>query len=99
MCANFNVMFLTTTQNIEGHEIEEYLGVVFGEAFENKEFRGERYYLPILTKARTQALSQLEERALEMGADAVVGVRIDFDVSDVGPCVMVNATGTAVRLK
>ena len=91
-------MILTTTQNIEGRTITEYLGIVCGEAFENKEFKGERYYLSILNNARTLALKQLEERADSLGADAVVGVRIDFDVSDMGPCIMVNASGTAVKL-
>lgn len=91
-------MILTTTANIEGQTITEYLGIVFGEAFENKEFRGERYYVSILTNARAAALKHLEERAAELAADAVVGVRIDFDVSDVGPCVMVNVSGTAVKL-
>lgn len=92
-------MILTTTANIEGRTIADYLGIVFGEAFENKEFRGERYYVSILTNARTVALKQLEERAAILGADAVIGVKVDFDLSDVGPCVMVSATGTAVRLK
>ena len=91
-------MILTTTQNIEGRTITEYLGIVCGEAFENKEFKGERYYLSILNNARTLALKQMEERADSLGADAVVGVRIDFDVSDMGPCIMVNASGTAVKL-
>ena len=91
-------MILTTTQNIEGRTITEYLGIVCGEAFENKEFRGERYYLSVLTNTRNLALKQLEERADSMGADAVVGVRIDFDVSDIGPCIMVNVSGTAVKL-
>ena len=92
-------MLLTTTQNIEGHTITDYLGIVFGEAFENKEFRGERYYVSVLSNARTLALNKLEERAREIGADAVVGIRVDFDVSDVGPCVMVSASGTAVKLQ
>ena len=91
-------MILTTTQNIESRTITEYLGIVYGEASENKEFRGERSYVSILTNARTQAFKQMEERARNMGADAVVGVRIDFDVSDIGPCIMVNASGTAVKL-
>ena len=91
-------MILTTTQNIEGRTITEYLGIVCGEAFENKEFKGEQYYLSILNNARTLALKQMEERADSLGADAVVGVRIDFDVSDMGPCIMVNASGTAVKL-
>ena len=91
-------MILTTTTNIEGRTITEYLGIVFGEAFENKEFRGERYYVSSLTNARTVALKLLEERAANLGADAVIGVRIDFDVSDMGPCIMVNASGTAVKL-
>ena len=92
-------MILTTTPNIDGRTITEYLGLVFGEAFENKVFRGERYYAPVLSKTRTLALSQLEENARNMGADAVIGVRIDFEMADVGPCVLVNASGTAVKLQ
>ena len=92
-------MIITTTTSIEGHTIAEYLGIVFGEAFENKEFRGERYYVSVLSNARTLALNKLEERARGIGADAVVGIRVDFDVSDIGPCVMVSASGTAVKLQ
>ena len=92
-------MILTTTQNIEGYTITDYLGIVSGEAFENKVFKGERIYLTILANARKLALNQLEENARSIGADAVVGVRIDFDMSDLGPCVVVNASGTAVKIK
>ena len=92
-------MILTTTQSIEGRAITEYLGIVCGEAFENKEFKGERYYLSILTNARNLALKQLEERASGLGADAVVGIDLDYEVlgQDNG-MLMVTASGTAVKL-
>ena len=90
-------MILTTTQNIEGYTIKEYLGIVSGEAFENKVFRGERFYEPVLSRTRNQVLNQLEEHARSIGADAVIGVSVDFEMADLGPCVLVNATGTAVK--
>lgn len=87
-------MILTTTQNIEGRTITEYLGVVSGEAFENQAFRG---YAPTLSKARMQSLNQLKEQASSLGADAVVGVSIDFEMIDMSSGIMVYASGTAVK--
>ena len=90
-------MILTTTQNIEGRTITEYVGVVSGEAFENKTFRGHRSYVPTLSKARMVALGQLEEQASSLGADAVVGISIDFEMIDMSSGIMVYASGTAVK--
>ena len=90
-------MILTTTQNIEGHTITDYVGVVSGEAFENQAFRGHRSYVPTLSKARMMALNQLEEQASNLGADAVVGINIDFELIDTSSGVLVYASGTAVK--
>ena len=90
-------MILTTTQNIEGRTITEYVGVVSGEAFENQALRGHRSYVPTLSKARMMALNQLEEQATNLGADAVVGISIDFELIDMSSGILVYASGTAVK--
>ena len=90
-------MILTTTQNLEHHTISEYLGVVFGQSIEKDEFGGDRRYLNILSEACSGALSQLGASASIMRADAVVGIRIDFEIVDAAH-ILVNATGTAVRI-
>ena len=90
-------MILTTTQNIEGRTITEYLGVVSGEAFENQAFRGHRSYAPTLSKARMLALNQLKDQAGSLGADAVVGISIDFEMIDSNSGILVYASGTAVK--
>ena len=103
-------MIVTTTPTVEGRNIVEYKGIVFGEvvsgvnfikdiaaSFSN--FFGGRSgsYEDELIKARQNALVELERRASEMGANAVVGVDIDYEVlgADNG-MLMVTASGTAV---
>ena len=105
-------MILTTTQSIEGRTIVEYKGIVFGEVISGvnifKDFganirnliggRSSSYEKELL-EARRKALSELEERARLMGADAVVGIDIDYEVlGEGGGMLMVTASGTAVRL-
>jgi uncharacterized protein YbjQ (UPF0145 family) len=105
-------MILTTTQSIEGRTIVEYKGIVFGEVISGvnifKDFgagirnliggRSSSYEKELLD-ARRKALSELEERARLMGADAVVGIDIDYEVlGEGGGMLMVTASGTAVRL-
>lgn len=105
-------MILTTTQTIEGRTIVEYKGIVFGEVISGvnifKDFganirnliggRSSSYEKELLD-ARRKALSELEERARLMGADAVVGIDIDYEVlGEGGGMLMVTASGTAVRL-
>ena len=105
-------MILTTTQSIEGRTIVEYKGIVFGEVISGvnifKDFgagirnliggRSSSYEKELL-EARRKALSELEERARFMGADAVVGIDIDYEVlGEGGGMLMVTASGTAVRL-
>ena len=106
-------MIVTTTPTIEGHTIIEYKGIVFGEVISGVNFIkdikaslrdivGGRSgsYEEELINARTQALRELEERARQMGADAVVGVDIDYEVlGQSGSMLMVSASGTAVKLQ
>lgn len=103
-------MIVTTTPNIEGKRIIRYCGVVAGEAILGANvlkdfFAGIRdivggrsgTYERELQKAREIALKELEQRAAEAGANAVVGVDLDFEVLGQGNgMLMVSASGTAV---
>lgn len=103
-------MILTTTPTVEGTSILEYRGIVFGEVISGVDvirdftaglsnFFGGRSgtYEEELTQARETALHELEQRALERGANAVVGVDVDYEVlgSNNG-MLMVTVSGTAV---
>jgi uncharacterized protein YbjQ (UPF0145 family) len=106
-------MIITTTPSVEGSQITEYLGVVFGEVISGVDFIkdfaagisnffGGRSgsYEEELIHAREQAMREMEQRARSLGADAVVGVDVDYEVlgSNNG-MLMVTASGTAVRLQ
>ncbi|MGZ9809660.1 heavy metal-binding domain-containing protein [Pseudoroseicyclus sp. H15] len=102
-------MITTTTTSIEGRPATEYLGIVTGEAilganvfrdmFANvRDFVGGRAggYERGIGKARRIAIEEMEDEAKKLGADAVVGVDLDFEV--INQMLMVTASGTAVRL-
>lgn len=103
-------MIITTTPSIEGKEIREYRGVVFGEVVSGvnfvKDFAASlsdmfggrsNTYEEELVNARTRALAEMEARAVQMGANAVVGVDIDYEVLGSGNgMLMVTVSGTAV---
>jgi len=103
-------MELTTTPSMEGRKITRYCGVVAGEAvlganvFKDM-FAGIRdivggrsgTYEKELRKARKIALDELAEQARELGANAVVGIDIDYEVlGEKNGMLMVSASGTAV---
>lgn len=103
-------MILTTTPAIEGHTIREYKGVVFGEVITGvnflkdfaasiRNFVGGRSgsYESELVEARQKAMDEMAQRARSMGANAVVGIDIDYEVlgADNG-MLMVTASGTAL---
>ena len=103
-------MILTTTNGIEGRKIAEYRGIVVGEAIMGANVFRDLFasvtdivggrsgaYEAKLQDARDTALRELEERARALGATAVVGVDLDYEV--VGDSMlMVSASGTAVVL-
>jgi uncharacterized protein YbjQ (UPF0145 family) len=105
-------MILTTTPQVEGRRIQAYLGIVFGEAIvganilrdifaQVRDIVGGRSgaYEAELRRARETALAELAEAARRLGADAVVGVDLDYEVLGSGnSMLMVTASGTAVRL-
>lgn len=104
-------MIITTTPNIEGKKIVEYKGIIFGEVVSGvnfvKDFAagltnifGGRSgsYEGELIEARENALRELEKRAENIGANAVVGVDIDYEVLGQGNMLMVTASGTAVKI-
>ena len=106
-------MIVTTTANVDGREVEEYLGIVFGEVITGinvlrdigaglRNFFGGRSegYEQELLSARQQALQEMGQRAAERGADAILGVDMDYEVLGAdGSMLMVTASGTAVRLR
>ena len=103
-------MIVTTTQSIEGRTIADYRGIVVGEAIMGANVLRDFFaqitdvvggrsgaYESKLQDARDTALTELEQRAAVLGADAVVGVDLDYEV--VGDSMlMVSASGTAVVL-
>lgn len=104
------MIIITTTPSIEGKKITRYCGIVCGEAILGANlfkdiFAGIRdlvggrsqTYERELQRARDIALRELEERALEFGANAVIGVDIDYEVlGQSNGMLMVSASGTAV---
>ncbi|MDQ2065405.1 heavy metal-binding domain-containing protein [Xinfangfangia sp. CPCC 101601] len=102
-------MIVTTTPTVEGRPARDYLGIVTGEAILGANifkdlFAGIRdivggrsaAYEKELGRARKTALAEMEAEAQKLGADAVVGVDLDFEV--INNMLMVSASGTAVRL-
>ena len=106
-------MIVTTTPSIEGREIINYCGIAFGEVISGVDFVkdftaglsnffGGRSgtYEEELISARETALREMEQRAAAMGANAVVGVDIDYEVLGANNgMLMVTASGTAVVIK
>ncbi|MCA3692729.1 MULTISPECIES: heavy metal-binding domain-containing protein [Aquidulcibacter] len=105
-------MIVTTTDSVEGRKVTHYLGVVAGEAVIGANvfrdlFAGIRdviggrsgAYEKTLREARQVAIDELMIEAKALGADAVIGVSIDFEGGvHQGTMMMVAASGTAVRL-
>ena len=103
-------MIITTTPTIEGKKIIEYKGVVFGEVITGVDFIKDfaagltnffggrsKSYEGELMYARQHAISEMEQRAADMGANAVVGIDVDYEVlGQGGNMLMVSISGTAV---
>ena len=104
-------MIQTTTPGVDGRAITDYLGVVTGEAILGANifkdlFAGVRdivggrsgAYEEELRRARQIALQEMEAEASARGADAIVGIDLDYETVGNGSMLMVSASGTAVRL-
>ncbi|MCY7397604.1 MAG: heavy metal-binding domain-containing protein [Sphingomonas bacterium] len=105
-------MILTTTTLIEGRPVRTYLGIVTGEVIVGANIFADLFasvrdivggrsgaYENALRDARTQALAELQAEARDLGADAVIGVDLDYEVlGKTGSMLMVSASGTAVKL-
>lgn len=106
-------MILTTTSSIDGKTITDYHGVVTGEAILGANmfrdlFAGIRdivggrsgAYEKELRKAREIAFEEIREAAAELGANAIVGIDLDYEVvGDKGGMLMVSVSGTAVTAR
>ncbi len=109
-------MITTTTHSIEGRPVEAYLGVVAGEAILGvnifrdmfagiRDIVGGRSggYEKSLVTARETAIEEIVAKAKKLGADAVVGIDIDYETitgskEGSGSMLMVTVSGTAVKL-
>ena len=106
-------MLTTTTSVIEGKRITRYYGIVSGETIIGanifrdffasiRDVIGGRSnsYEEVLRKAKDSALREMEEQAMRMGANAVIGVDLDYEtVGQNGSMLMVTASGTAVFIQ
>ncbi len=107
-----SMMQLTTTPTLEGYAIDAYCGVVTGETILGanifrdllaglRDIVGGRAgaYEHELRRAREIAMQEMEQQALELGANAIVGIDIDYEtVGKNGSMLMVSVSGTAVRV-
>ena len=103
-------MILTTTPTIEGQPIKQYLGIITGETIIGAnaikdfmagltDFFGGRSstYEKVLIEAKDSALAELQQRAAQKGANAIVGIDLDYEtVGANGGMLMVTVCGTAV---
>ena len=106
-------MIITTTPSIEGKTIREYKGIVVGEVISGVDFVKDiaasftnffggrsQSYEGELIQARESAINEMEQRAYGMGANAIVGVDIDYEVLGQGNnMLMVTVSGTAVVIE
>lgn len=105
-------MIITSTPTIEGHQISEYKGLVFGEVVSGANFIRDFFasitdviggrsgaYESKLNSARRDALKELEKQASKVGANAVVGVSMEYQTIGSKDMFIVVATGTAVVIR
>ena len=106
-------MIITTTNQIQGKTITSYRGIIFGEVIVGtnfiKDFKASftnffggrsKAYESELTEARSNALREMEQKAIALGANAIVGVDIKYEGIGQGSVtmLMVTASGTAVSV-
>ncbi|MBS9774881.1 MAG: YbjQ family protein [Tenacibaculum sp.] len=105
-------MIITTTNSLDNKPVQKYLGIVSGETIIGANFIRDFFagitdivggrsgsYEKVLREAKETALKEMEETAQKLGADAIIGVDLDYEtVGSNGGMLMVTASGTAVKL-
>ncbi|MGE4305747.1 MAG: heavy metal-binding domain-containing protein [Novosphingobium sp.] len=105
-------MITTTTPAVEGRPVREYLGIVTGEVIVGANLFRDLFasitdivggrsgkYEQVLQRARKEAIAEMEDEAIKLGANAVVGIDLDYEVlGQGGSMLMVSCSGTAVVL-
>ncbi|GAA4837349.1 YbjQ family protein [Algivirga pacifica] len=105
-------MLMTTTNTIEGHPVQQYHGLVSGEAIIGANFMKDFFagirdiiggrsssYERVLKEAKEEALKEMQLQAKEKGGNAIIGIDLDYEtVGQNGGMLMVVATGTAVSI-
>lgn len=108
-------MLLSTTDVIQGAIIDSYLGIVTAEVVYGSNFLRDLFaslrdfvggrtgsYERLFEEGQRKALEELEKKAQELGADAVIGIEIDtgtINVDQSGVLLLITATGTAVKIR
>ncbi len=106
-------MILTTTSTLQNQEIEAYLGLVTGETIIGANLFKDLFasirdvvggrsssYESVLREAKDTAMSEMQNHAERLGANAIIGIDLDYEsIGASGSMLMVVATGTAVRVK
>jgi len=104
-------MIISTTPTIENKPAKEYLGIVTGETIIGANFIKDFFagirdivggrsgsYEKVLREAKSISLKEMQERAESLGADAIVGIDLDYEtVGPNGGMLMVTASGTAIK--
>ena len=105
-------MIVTTTAVVEGKPVQDYLGIVTGEVIVGANLFRDVFaaitdivggrsgkYEEVLARARNEAIEEMTEQARQLGANAVIGVDLDYEVlGQNGSMLMVSVSGTAVTL-
>jgi uncharacterized protein YbjQ (UPF0145 family) len=103
-------MIVTTTSTLDGQPIKQYLGIVTGEVISGANIVRDIFasvtdvfggrsgkYEEVLARSREEAIGEMKAKAAQMGANAVIGVDIDYEVlGKAGSMLMVSVSGTAV---
>lgn len=104
-------MILTTTPEIQGEIVQEYIGIVTGETIIGANIVKDLFasirdvvggrsgsYERVLREARESALAEMADNAKNKGANAVIGIDLDYEtLGSGGGMIMVTASGTAVK--
>lgn len=103
-------MILSTTSTLEGHQVENYLGIVSGETIIGANIFKDFFagitdivggrssaYEQVLREAKATAMSEMEMQARKLGANAIIGIDLDYETIRQG-MLMVTVSGTAVKV-